>query len=125
MGMREATGTEPVLDLPLVQRGRPTGGRRWLTVIRRFASHQPLALFGAVVILFFLFCAIFADVLAPYSYAKNDLALRLKNPSALHKLGTDAIGRDVLSRLIFGTRITMFIDAAAVAVGTAIAMLIG
>ena len=79
---------------------------------------DPLALAGAAFILLMIVLAIFGPWLAPYGYDKQDISSILAPPSATHKLGTDSLGRDILSRLLWGTRISM-----AVAVITSIVAL--
>lgn len=79
----------------------------WLRRIATFARTKPLATVGALIILSFFAVAIFADQLAPhdpFTFAPKE---RLKGPSSAHWFGTDEFGRDVLSRVIFGTRISM------------------
>lgn len=82
----------------------------WRDAMRRFARNR-LAMAGLVVVVFFLFLAIFADVVAPYGYAEADFTkVRLfpfEHPD--HPLGTDEVGRDFLSRLIYGARTSMSI----------------
>jgi peptide/nickel transport system permease protein len=70
---------------------------------------NPLSLMGMIFITFLIFCAIFADFLAPYAPNDINLALRLQASDSAHWLGTDELGRDILSRLIYGTRITFLI----------------
>ena len=77
-----------------------TSRRRWF---RRYA----LAVAGGVVILFWFAVAFLAPVIAPYNPNFVDIAARLQPPSAAHWLGTDALGRDVLSRVLFGSRISL------------------
>jgi len=80
----------------------------WLETWRRFARNTP-ALIGLVIIVLLFFTAIFAEALAPYDYRKTNLDAVEQPPSAEHWLGTDAIGRDMLSRLIFGARSVVFV----------------
>lgn len=75
-----------------------------------------MAIFGLVVLLVLVICAIFANQLAPYEYAAQDYMSIRKAPSASHWLGTDEFGRDVLSRLIFGARISLQVGFIAVAI---------
>ncbi len=69
--------------------------------------------------------AIFADVLAPYRFDKMHLADRLQGASVQHLLGTDQLGRDLLSRLIFGARISLVVGLAATTLNVLVALLIG
>ncbi len=67
--------------------------------------------FSIILIGILIFIAIFAPVLAPYDPQFTDISQKLQLPSKLHKLGTDHMGRDVLSRLIYGTRLSLLISA--------------
>ena len=69
--------------------------------------------------------AIFAPVFAPYDPIKQDLSNSLKPPSAEHLLGTDMLGRDVLSRIIYGTRVSLAVGFVSVAIAGSIGMLLG
>jgi ABC-type dipeptide/oligopeptide/nickel transport system permease subunit len=66
-----------------------------------------LALPGLVIVLAFVFCGVFAPLIAPYDPYKNDLLNVLMPPSAAHWFGTDELGRDLLSRVIYGARISL------------------
>ena len=72
---------------------------------------------GVALVGFVLFCAIFADLVAPYSPYELDVAVMLQGPSATHWFGTDEVGRDVLSRAIFAARISVKVALVAVAIG--------
>jgi peptide/nickel transport system permease protein len=69
--------------------------------------HHPLALAGGAIVVAVALVAIFAPLLAPYAPNAQDLAQRLQPPNAAHWLGTDELGRDILSRLIYGARVTL------------------
>lgn len=104
--------------------------KRRMTTLRRFAAAKPLGALGAVVVVLVVLAAVFAPVVAPYDpYASNlnDLGLpvRLEGPSASFPLGTDAIGRDVLSRIIYGARISLVVGLGAVSLGTLFGTVIG
>ena len=73
----------------------------------RAFARNPLAVSGAAIVLALLVCAAAADPIAPYSPDAQDLSRRLAAPGAEHWLGTDALGRDVASRLVHGSRITL------------------
>ncbi|WP_455480443.1 nickel transporter permease [Bartonella sp. B12(2025)] len=72
-------------------------------------SHNLSAVFGLIVILIIVLCAIFAPWITSHDPFSNDLLHRLQPPSMQHYLGTDELGRDIFSRIIFGTRITLYI----------------
>jgi len=91
----------------------------------RLARHNPLAAAGVALVVIFLVCALFAPWLAPRDPAFIDLPNRLDPPSAHHLCGTDELGRDILSRLIWGARISMFVGASVVASSLALGLIIG
>ena len=75
----------------------------------RMVRQNKLAVISAIVIVLIIIAAILAPIVAPYGYAEQDLVGRLKAPSAEHILGTDELGRDVFSRLIYGARLSLVI----------------
>jgi peptide/nickel transport system permease protein len=89
------------------------------------ARHNPLAAIGVVLVIIFLFCALFAPWIAPQDPAHIDLPSRLQRPSASHWCGTDELGRDMLSRLIYGARISMFVGSSVVLGSLSLGLLIG
>ncbi len=91
----------------------------------RVMSDRPVVVAGAVVIILVVIVAIFAPLLAPYGYNDQDLINHLQPPSHTHWLGTDSLGRDVLSRLIYGTRISLLVGIVAVSLAGAVGMLLG
>ena len=91
----------------------------------RLARHNPLAALGVVMVAAFLICAIFAPWLAPQDPAHIDLPNRLQPPSSQHLAGTDELGRDILSRLIWGARISMFVGSSVVACSLLLGLIIG
>ncbi|MDR1620848.1 MAG: ABC transporter permease [Synergistaceae bacterium] len=84
-----------------------------------------LAMAGLVVILLLALTAIFAERIAPYGYATQDYMMIRKPPSAKHLLGTDEFGRDVLSRLIYGSRVSLQVGFIAVSIALAAGGMIG
>ena len=91
----------------------------------RLWREKPLGIAGGIVILILILLAIFADVLAPYPVGKVFLIDRLQGPSARYLLGTDQLGRDFLSRLIYGARLSIVVGLAATALNVVVAVLIG
>jgi peptide/nickel transport system permease protein len=89
-----------------------------------FARNR-LALVGLAIVLALLAVAAGADVLAPYPPTVGELAARLQPPSATHWLGTDDQGRDILSRLIHGSRITLFVVVLVAVLAAPIGLLVG
>src|ERR1700710_1337370 len=94
---------------------------RWRRLRRQYA----MAALGAVIIVLGIFVALFAPLLAPHEPNGVDLTLRLLPPGGRYPLGTDELGRDVLSRIIFGTRISLLTGVVVVAIGAAVGTLIG
>jgi len=81
--------------------------------------------FGLVVILALIISAVFAPVLAPYDPYKPDLNQTLSSPSRAHLLGTDALGRDILSRIIYGARTSLIVGLIVVSLAATIGMSLG
>ena len=94
-------------------------------LLRRLLKEQPLGTFGGVVVLLLVLVSIFAGVVAPYEPGKIHLADRLSSTSARYLLGTDHLGRDLLSRLIYGAQISIFVGLAATTLHVLVAVLIG
>lgn len=88
-------------------------------------GQQPLAAFGTVLLVVFFACAIFAPWLAPYDPARLDLSGRLIGPSVTHWFGTDELGRDILSRTIYGARISMIVAVSVVGLSLALGLVAG
>jgi peptide/nickel transport system permease protein len=93
--------------------------------LRRAAGHNLLATLGAVMIAVFVACALFAPWLAPQDPARIDLSARLMGPSATHWFGTDELGRDILSRVIYGARISMLVGSCVVATSLTLGLIFG
>ena len=95
-----------------------------LEALATLVRTKPLGLFGGIVVIILLLTATFASFLAPYPFDEM-VGKRLLPPSSKFLLGTDYIGRDLLSRIIFGARVSVFIGFGTIAVGTGGATLIG
>ena len=91
----------------------------------RAARHNPLAATGVVLVGIFLVCALFAPWIAPQDPAHIDLPARLMAPSSAHWCGTDELGRDILSRLVYGSRISMLVGSCVVGISLALGLIIG
>ncbi len=86
---------------------------------------DPLGLLGFLLILFLILVAIFAPYIAPYSPSDIDIANRLASPSNDHWFGTDNLGRDVFSRLVYGARIALTVPILTISFGITIAIILG
>jgi peptide/nickel transport system permease protein len=111
---------EAVIEVPEVE---PSQG--WLAAVVQFCRERPLGAIGAAVVIVNLVVAGAANVMAPYDPVATDYAAMLAPPSRAHWLGTDAFGRDVLSRIIFGSRTAMLVGFACAMVGATAGAIIG
>jgi peptide/nickel transport system permease protein len=91
----------------------------------RVARHNPLAAIGVVLVAFFIVLAMFAPWLAPQNPSDIDLPSRLSPPSSAHWCGTDELGRDICSRLIYGARISMLVGSCVVAGSLGLGLIVG
>jgi len=89
-----------------------------LTLVRLRRNH--IAIVGLAILVVLIFTAVFADTLAPHSFSKQNLRARLQGPNATYWLGTDEFGRDVLSRLIYGARVSLQVGLIAVSIALVI-----
>ena len=108
-------------------------GLRWrcmasavqLSSLQRMARHNLLATAGAALIVIFVTCALFAPWIAPQDPYSIDLPSRLMSPSAAHWFGTDELGRDILSRVIYGARVSMLVGSCVVAASLTLGLVFG
>ncbi|GAG24610.1 unnamed protein product, partial [marine sediment metagenome] len=91
----------------------------------RLVKEKPLGVVGGIITLLLLLTGIFADFIAPYGMNETRVVDMLSAPSARYWLGTDNLGRDILSRVIFGARISVIIGLATSTVATLISVVIG
>jgi peptide/nickel transport system permease protein len=98
---------------------------RWLSGVIRFMRRQPLGAAGAVIIVVMILAALLAPTISPYDPLETDFFSMLSPPSAQHWLGTDAFGRDLLSRLIYGSRTALLVGFASAFLGATCGALIG
>jgi oligopeptide transport system permease protein len=92
----------------------------WSDAYRRLIQNKA-AMIGGIVLVVLILCAIFAPLIAPYSYSYQDLNLGASKQSWDHLLGTDVMGRDLLSRILYGARISLMVGF----VATSVALVIG
>jgi peptide/nickel transport system permease protein len=93
----------------------------WVQMVRR----KPMGTVGAVIVLGMLTAAVLADVIVPYGYAQTSLRERFIMASPSHWLGTDQLGRDVLTRIVYGARVSLYVGFGAVALGSLFATVVG
>ena len=116
-----AVTKETLENLASAQKPRP----RWLQAVYDFIWQRPLGAIGAVIISVMALVALTANWLAPYDALATDYAAMLSAPSAEHWLGTDTFGRDVLSRVIYGSRTALIVGLGASFIGATLGALIG
>lgn len=97
---------------------------QWRDVWRRLRKNR-MAMFGLCVLILLVFLAIFADVVAPYGYDDQNYSQMLELPSWQHVMGTDNYGRDIFSRIVYGTRISLLIGFISLAISTIVGSILG
>src|SRR5438093_9971511 len=102
-----------------------TARRRFVRFWVDFVKRRPLATAGAVLIIVMLIAAAFADVIAPYDPTAINFPDLLKPPSPEHLLGADNFGRDVFSRVVFGSRTALLVGFSASLVGCTLGLILG
>jgi len=117
--------SSPIDQTPAQETAELGRRARWLAAVRDFARHRTLGAVGAAVVLVMLVLAVFAGPLAPYDPVAVDFGAMLAAPNATHWLGTDAFGRDVLSRLIYGSRTALLVGFGAALMGATLGAILG
>jgi peptide/nickel transport system permease protein len=102
----------------------PPRVKEWRRFYRVFFARR-LVIFGLLVLFLLVVTAIFAPLLAPYDPYKQDMMSTLQQPNPVHLLGTDSLGRDTLSRLIYGSRTTILVGFATTGFAAAVGMMLG
>ena len=110
-----------VIDVKQIPRARPWYIDVWIQMVR----HKPLGTLGGIIVLVMLIAAVFADLLTPYGYAETSLRERFIAVNSAHWLGTDQLGRDLLTRLLYGARVSLYVGFGAVAMGCLLATAVG
>ena len=114
----------PTTDDAMGIAAAPPRRSEWRRFARVFFGRK-LYLVGFIIVAIIIFTAIFAPVLTPYDPEVNDLRARLQTPNAEHWLGTDQLGRDILCRIIYGTRVSLIIGFSAVLASTIVGTIMG
>lgn len=112
------------IQAPSISLPQQRSSSRFVVAARRFSRHR-IGMFGLVIILVIVICAVFAPWLAPYDPTKIDYGAMIAPPSGLYLFGTDEIGRDILSRLIYGARVSLQIVSVAILLSLVIGGSIG
>jgi peptide/nickel transport system permease protein len=125
-----ATSSTTAGDVVVRPAARPHSEREWVTLLRRLARRRT-ALFGALVVIAVLLAAALAPLVSPFDPLEQDIGQRLREPGwqdpqgRVHPLGTDHLGRDILARIIYGSRIALVVGLAAVLISGVLGMIIG
>jgi len=97
----------------------------FMTFHRKMLRQKKLGAIGGIVFALFLFAGVFADVLAPMGINETDMRQQLQSPSFEHWFGTDHIGRDVLSRILYGAQLSVIVGFLAAGLATIISIVLG
>ena len=108
-----------------VETPETTAAASWRNAILDFCRRRPLGALGGAVVLLNIVVGVLANLIAPYDPLATDYGAMLAAPSASHWLGTDAFGRDVLARLIYGSRTAMIVGFSCAFVGATLGAVIG
>jgi peptide/nickel transport system permease protein len=119
MAIGRSFGAAGAVDVP------EAAERGWGAVVWEFCRKRPLGAIGAVVVVVNILVALTANVIAPYDPLATDYGAMLAAPSRAHWLGTDAFGRDVLSRILYGSRTAMLVGFSCAFFGATVGAVIG
>jgi peptide/nickel transport system permease protein len=111
---------EDAADVAEAGRGAP-----WRRAVLDFCRHRPLGAIGGAIVVLNVAVAILANVLSPYDPLATDYGAMLARPSGAHWLGTDAFGRDVFSRILYGSRTAMLVGFSCALMGATLGTVIG
>ena len=110
---------------PIAQEPRDSVFAHWRRAVARFVRQRPLGAAGAGIIVLMILCALCAPRLTPYHPLEIDFTAQLTPPNAQHWLGTDAFGRDLLSRLMYGSRTALLVGFVSAFFGASLGAIIG
>jgi peptide/nickel transport system permease protein len=109
------------LEVRALPATRPWYRDVWVQMLRR----KPLGTLGGVIVVVMLAGAVLADVVTPYGFSETNLRARLVSSNAAHWLGTDQLGRDLLTRILYGARISLYVGFGAILIGSVLATALG
>ena len=125
-GTTSAAGASAVEDARALELRPAPRARAWyVEVWGQMLRRKPLGTVGGVIVLVMLAAAVLADVLTPYGFSETNLRERFIAMDGGHWLGTDQLGRDVLTRILYGARISLYVGFGAVTLGSVLATLLG
>lgn len=117
----EAAAVTAVARVP----ARPSRIGRVVRAFLHFTRSKPMGAVGGFFVALVILMAIFADVLAPHDYNKRNLRARLQPPSTTYYMGTDNMGRDIFSRIVYGSRVSVAVGFGGIGIGVCLATIIG
>ncbi len=120
--MTQATTHISTAETSLASSGTRHAAR---STVVRFAKSSPIGAASALLLIAFMVIAVFADQVAPFDPLTNDYTALLQPPDSTHWMGTDALGRDVLSRVIYGFQVSLLVSIASVVLGVVFGLLWG
>ena len=125
--MSRSAADLPTTAVPttVAARGAPPSRGQALVLAWRLFNRNTLTLVGLAIVILFLFAALAAPILAPEGYAAQNVRARLSPMSLEHPFGTDELGRDILDRVIWGTRISLMAGVISVLIGMLVGVTIG
>ncbi len=109
----------------LSPRSEANGAAVWRAAVLRFFRHQPLGAAGALIVVLMALAALLADWIAPYDYLETNYTSIMAAPSWAHWMGTDSFGRDLLSRIIHGSRTALLVGLTSSLLGATLGLIIG
>jgi peptide/nickel transport system permease protein len=112
-------------QLPVQALSRGAQRARHKRALPRALRQSPVTIVAVLIIVFWLLAALLAPLLAPYAPLQQDVMNRLAPPSSAHWLGTDPLGRDILSRILYGARLSIPVGVAAVLLALVLGTLLG
>lgn len=119
---QETTFQAVAMPAVQVKRKRPAGP--WMEVWKRLRRSR-MAVIGLVILVLLVMMALFADVIAPFAYDKQNLRAAFQSPSAQHWFGTDEFGRDIFSRVVYGSRVSLLVGFIAVGIALVVGGFLG
>ncbi|MBN1685686.1 MAG: ABC transporter permease [Spirochaetales bacterium] len=114
-----------MIDTAMEHAGETKKHLFFVDILRRLVKEKPLGTVGGIITVLLLLVGIFADLISPYGMNETDISSRLMPPSAQHLLGTDNVGRDITSRVIYGARVSVIVGLSAASLATVVSLVIG
>jgi peptide/nickel transport system permease protein len=121
MAIAPAPAATVALEVRALPATRPWYRDVWVQMLRR----KPLGTLGGVIVVVMLAGAVLADVVTPYGFSETNLRERLVPSTTAHWLGTDQLGRDLLTRILYGARISLYVGFGAILIGSVLATAVG